>query len=142
MSEQMYECGVCASIFPKPASTTIDGSPLCKNCVLESIIPKFHEALKFETNYPVKWGGKVVIVPQGFKKYFDDYDAFLKKWQVRLIEYNCPRTECLYCKVCTSFLGRLPVFDRSEDVVHCKKRRMDVCGNCGAKNHKARDCTA
>jgi hypothetical protein len=142
MSEKTYECGICACDLPEPRSITIDGSPLCKKCVLESIIPKFYEALKFEAKYPVKWGRKVVLVPQGFVKYFDDYDAFLKKWQKRLIEYTCLGKERLYCKVCNSFLGRLPVFDRSEDVVRCDKCYMDVCGNCGAKNHKARDCTA
>jgi hypothetical protein len=49
-----FECGVCAADV-EGIPVVIDSSPVCGNCIKDSIVPDFENALKFEARYPVVW---------------------------------------------------------------------------------------
>ncbi|KAM0703776.1 hypothetical protein Q7P35_009715 [Cladosporium inversicolor] len=68
----LWNCEVCCEDFHDYTSTDIDGSPVCPPCVREM----FDKALKFEHEYPPKWG--IPLHPSEFnhiisKDYIDTY---------------------------------------------------------------------
>jgi hypothetical protein len=141
MPPTIFECSVCANDV-KGTPEIIDDSPTCKTCVVDSIIPMFHEALKFEAKYPPTWGGGVELKPEHFEKYFTDYDTFKYEWMAKEYEYQTPAKRRLYCTQCGDFLSGL-VTGSGKDTdqeAYCYKCDIPVCGKCGGKDHKAPDC--
>ena len=122
-----FECSICA--YDKEESVTIiDSAPVCRACVLDDIIPRFHAALQHEANYPVEWSASVTLKPQDFAEFFQEYDVFLKQWEVKEKEYNTAGKDRLYC-ACSSFLGERAT---SHERIHCPQCEHSVCGNCGS----------
>ncbi|KAK3059088.1 hypothetical protein LTR09_000654 [Extremus antarcticus] len=112
---------------------------VCRPCIIEHILPKFHAALEHEAKYPVKWSGDVELQPKDFAQYFPDYSAFFTKWHEKVKEYSTPRQKRVHCKGCESFV-RERARHSGEGVAWCKQCRSLVCGNCGDPGHSARRC--
>lgn len=86
----LWNCEVCCEDFHDYTSTDIDGSPVCPPCVREI----FDKALKFEHEYPPRWG--IPLHPSEFnhiisKDYIDSYKH-------KEIEYKTQPGRRIYCQ--------------------------------------------
>ncbi|EMD01010.1 hypothetical protein BAUCODRAFT_192425 [Baudoinia panamericana UAMH 10762] len=92
-----FECSVCSEGFTEPTTPRkIDGDPICHDCVLESLPPRFEAALNNPLDYPVRWGKGVEVNADDFE---DILSAdFVARYHRREVEYNTPATDRFYCK--------------------------------------------
>ena len=92
-----FECSICLEKRRELAPRLIDGSEICIYCIKENILPSFESALKYENQYPPKWG-PIRLAAADFKdiivKNFGQ--DFLDRYMRREIEYNAK--ERVYCK--------------------------------------------
>lgn len=124
------------------SAVVIDSSTICIDCIKDSIIPRFYEAVKHEFNWPVEWSAGIVMDPKDFKDFFeeDEYGGFAQSWWKKKWEYETlPHANRLYCKnvkqsgeVCDAFLGDRTAF--LFDIVHCRSCDVWVCKHCGVKD--------
>jgi hypothetical protein len=146
------ECSVCFET-PAPAKFYYAGKdPICKDCTVDNIIPKFEKALQFEREYPVKFG-PVELDWHAFQDLLgEEYGAKLAKQEKM---YATPRKVRVFCQnlvaapstsggdkkgkdpvqesktKCLAFLGsRLArsALYRNRKCDRCGKK---VCGMCG-----------
>ena len=125
-----FECSWCLLDIQDESAVIIDGDQLCVQCTRESVIPKFHAALKHEIDYPVKWG-PLTLKPQDFEEFFNDYLRFIWNWAEKEREYKTPGKDRVYCqeKGCEAYVG-----DRSAflfPVALCPGHEKWVCSRCG-----------
>ena len=140
-----FECSVCAFDKDEP-HVVIESDPICHECIVDSIIPKFHAALQHESNYPVIWSGLITLNHKDLSEFFEDYDTFRKQWEIKEQEYKTPGKDRLHCRDCSSFLGerRSPIAPDMSDLVplvRCPTCVGWVCGRCGSV-HGLNDCAA
>lgn len=127
----MFKCTCCLERKHGVAPKTIAPFAICTSCIKESIIPMFHDALKFEASYPVVFGPDIILNPREFKEYFDDGKQFLEQWETKLREYDTPYKERSYCAKCEKFLSVKPR-DGSRFNVRCTDCAGVTCSRCGA----------
>lgn len=146
MSQEMYECGVCADNFQGPPEKIVDGASLCRNCIVTSIVPMFWDAITDLSKYPVVWSAGVLLQPEDFTEYFDQtqVDDFYRRWDYRKLEHATARRRRLYCQSCQAFAGeRNPngATDGRIDFVWCPECGSILCCHCGSSDHDFKDCT-
>lgn len=92
-----FECSICLEDKQEQAPCLIDGVEICIECIKENILPSFENALKYEHDYPPKWGPIRLAIADFediVKKHFDQ--DFLDRYRRREIEYSAK--ERVYCK--------------------------------------------
>lgn len=85
-----WNCAVCCEDFRDYTSTDIDGSPVCPPCVREM----FDKALKFEHEYPPKWG--TPLHPSEFSHIISK--DFIESYAHKEIEYKTQPGRRIYCQ--------------------------------------------
>ncbi|KAK3711659.1 hypothetical protein LTR37_009435 [Vermiconidia calcicola] len=134
---EQFECSVCCDDVEE-VPKLIDNSPVCRECITTDIIPKFHEALKFEAQYPAEWGVGVELDPQDFSAYFEDFGSFIKAWEKKKPEYKMPVQDRLYCRDCGAFLRARSKAPQGSNIVYrpCPSCRKWCCGRCGTAHEQ------
>jgi len=85
-----WNCEICCEDFRDYTSTDIDGSPVCPPCVREL----FDKALKFEHEYPPKWG--TPLHPSEFSHIISK--AFIENYEHKEVEYKTQPDRRIYCQ--------------------------------------------
>lgn len=127
----MSACAVC---FDQPNETfkRLAADVVCSDCIVHHIVPMFEAALKYEHQYPPKFGN-LELDPHEFLAFFDKPDELLQKYEKAQREYNTPIKARFYCSGCGAFLCK-----RSEDKsvcngnVRCHHCGALTCGSCDA----------
>lgn len=145
MSQDMYECGVCADNFQNPPEKTVAGASLCRDCIINTIIPMFWDATKDLSKYPVVWSAGVLLQPEDFIGYFgeDTWEDFYGRWNNRKAEHATPRRLRLYCQSCQIFAGERNsngATDQTIDFIWCFGCGAILCCCCGSSDHDFKDC--
>ena len=99
MALLVIECGVCLEdICSKPSRPyKIDETPICYDCLKESIHPMFQAALQYEHQYPPRFGEKELDVNDFADLLTQHYGCkFIERYRRREIEYAA--TVRIYCK--------------------------------------------
>jgi len=86
----LWSCEVCCEDFRDYTSTDIEGSPVCPPCVREM----FDKALKFEHEYPPKWGTS--LHPSEFNHIISK--DFIDIYERKEIEYKTQPGRRIYCQ--------------------------------------------
>lgn len=97
MEPTNFECSICLEARRERAPRLIDGAEICIECITENILPSFESALKYEHDYPPKWGPtklEVADFEDLIRKHFEQ--DFLDRYRRREIEYSAK--ERVYCK--------------------------------------------
>ena len=97
MSLAWYTCTVCIEDQSEPEHLvrTIDGDPICPDCITTGILPLFEAALKNEINFPPKWG-PIEIDFESFEDLFSE--AFRLAYREKIWEYDTPVPTRVYCQ--------------------------------------------
>ncbi|KAK4609283.1 hypothetical protein CLAFUW4_14552 [Fulvia fulva] len=92
---ETFECGICANDECKGNPYIADGSPVCKECVIENLVPQFQKALEFEDSYPPPWGSAILDVTA-----FEDVlgEDFVARYKAQEEKYKIPIDKRRYCK--------------------------------------------
>ncbi|KXT10865.1 hypothetical protein AC579_1968 [Pseudocercospora musae] len=90
---QPIECGACFDEC-RGKNVQLAGDHLCYDCFETGYVSQFHEALKDESKFPVKYG-TTVLEPRDYLKHFDG--SFRAAWREKKVEYNTPVKLRLYC---------------------------------------------
>ena len=85
-----WNCQICCEDFRDYTSTDIDGSPVCPPCVREM----FDKALKFEHEYPPKWG--TPLHPSEFSHIISK--DFIEGYEHKEVEYKTQPDRRIYCQ--------------------------------------------
>jgi hypothetical protein len=94
-STDPFTCGVCDKDLPAGIERyLIPGDPVCRGCVVESIVPMFHDAVEFEAKYPVKFGPEGLFIDD-FAELFDK--DFLARFYNVQAQYRIPPAQRVYC---------------------------------------------
>lgn len=140
---QAFECTICSFEMENESAILINSNPVCVDCIKDRIVPRFYDAFKHEINYPIEYFAGVVLNPNDFAEFFDDYPRFTEKWAEKEKEYNTqPPTNRTYCKnvskesgeTCEAFIG-----DRTKfllDIAFCARCEDYVCSRCGVKEEE------
>jgi hypothetical protein len=86
----LWSCEVCCEDFRDYTSTDIEGSPVCPSCVRQM----FDKALKFEHEYPPKWGTS--LHPSEFNHIISK--DFIDIYERKEIEYKTQPGRRIYCQ--------------------------------------------
>jgi hypothetical protein len=86
----LWNCEVCCEDFRDYTSTDIEGSPVCPPCVREM----FDKALKFEHEYPPKWGTS--LHPSEFNHIIPK--DFIETYERKEVEYKTQPDRRIYCQ--------------------------------------------
>ncbi|KAK3716642.1 hypothetical protein LTR37_006272 [Vermiconidia calcicola] len=133
-----FECSVCAD-DREEVPIIIDSSPVCSECITTDIVPKFHAALEFETNYPVEWAEGIPLDPRDFSGYFEDFEKFIEAWKKKEEEYKTSVKQRLYCghRNCGTFLTQRLEVPRGEAIQYtsCLACKNYICKRCGLSRH-------
>jgi hypothetical protein len=86
----LWNCEICCEDFHDYTSTEIEGSPVCPSCVREM----FDNALKFEHEYPPRWG--VALHPSEFSHIISK--DFTESYKNKEIEYKTQPSRRIYCQ--------------------------------------------
>lgn len=147
MPKTYFNCVLCGDLKFEAYPRWIDDSRICDECAEDCVVPRFHDALKHEHNYPPKWGNVVMDV----WTFWDLFDGkFLDAWREKLREYAEPVKSRLYCEhrsgadgvVCGAFLGT-----KGSGAICCLRCRGCTCRRCGtgtsdigsANNHRCHE---
>ena len=92
-------CGICFDDQPKDAPyVLIDGSPICKDCFLTDIEPRFNAAIDNEDAYPVTWSS-IELSPMDLPGFTASFKTHWKA-QERFIKYlkskECIAIRCMH----------------------------------------------
>lgn len=138
-----WNCEVCCEDFRDYTSTDIDGSPVCPSCVREM----FDKALKFEHEYPPKWG--TTLHPSEFSHIISK--DFIQSYEHKEVEYKTQPDRRIYCQhmvervvtqhgstfgktqePCGEFIGVRHRSSKSDMLVlgRCKKCKNATCMIC------------
>ncbi|KAF7198080.1 hypothetical protein HII31_00436 [Pseudocercospora fuligena] len=92
---QTYECGICSEDFSQEKPHLADGTPVCDDCTISELVPRFHEALEHETSYPPPWGNASLDVAE-----FEDVlgPIFVREYLYQARLYAVPPKLRRYCK--------------------------------------------
>ncbi|KAF7189653.1 hypothetical protein HII31_08973 [Pseudocercospora fuligena] len=123
----------CAACFDECTDKNIQvaGDHLCYDCFETGYVPQFHEALKDESKYPVKYG-TTTLHPSHYRNFFDH--NFRVEWRKKKAEYKTPVKQRIYCnnlhdgERCGKFLGSSNTHLTS--VVTCKSCKGNTCIRC------------
>lgn len=90
-----YLCGLCRETITSPTFFPAGNDKLCTECAKDYIVPRFENALTYESNYPVTWGPYTLdaedyreVLPAGYQQ----------KFAQREEEYLAPIRARLYCR--------------------------------------------
>jgi hypothetical protein len=135
-STSTFHCVVCDETYALVSVRDYDvhGDTLCHDCVLQGIVPLFHKALEHEFHYPVRYAGKIIDWRQ-----FRDApgEDFIARFQSRVIEYETPPSDRIYCQNFVRVLdkGHAPVTAeklalRPEEIEEAKENgeMIEQCG--------------
>ena len=99
MALQVFECGVCLENICGKSNPphVIDETLVCYDCLKESVLPMFQAALKYENQYPPRFGLKKLEI-NGFADLLSRHFGldFVERYVRREIEYAA--TIRIYCK--------------------------------------------
>ena len=139
----LWNCELCCEDFRDYTSTDIDGSPVCPPCVREM----FNKALKFEHEYPPKWG--TPLHPSEFSHIISK--DFIESYKHKEVEYKTQPDRRIYCQHmvervvvkqdsacgttqerCGEFIGVRQKSSKSDMLVlgRCKKCKNATCMIC------------
>lgn len=153
-----FECGVCSEEKPAGSQHVLAAGtdPICKQCFLSELKPRFQAAIDSEDRWPVTWGS-VDLQPDDFPEFTA---AFKMLWAQRERLYKTPKAERVYCRHvywikagnrkqivqeaefvkrrregkktghCDKFLGFAK--ESKGTVLKCKECQGSTCGTCGS----------
>ena len=96
-----FECGICTD-EKKEVPHWADGSPVCKECVVEHLVPLFDKAYDFEHCWPPPWGSSILDV-RAFKDVLGDY--FVERYLLQEERYKVPLNKRRLCTRMRPFGG-------------------------------------
>jgi len=113
-----FECCVCCD--DKEAGdpyVKAGADPMCKNCFLANLKPRFLAALKSENDFPVSWGDETLDLDD-----FPDFSMHQRiGWRLKVKEYNTPRTLRVYHKhryyIDTNRRKHVPEFSTADTIM-------------------------
>ncbi|KAK4626625.1 hypothetical protein CLAFUW4_04001 [Fulvia fulva] len=125
VNKPTFTCDACMADFNNQNPIEIHGDSVCRDCFDTGIKPQFEQAAASETQYPVKWGGKIIELNKDIQKFFSK--SFRETWTARVREYETSSKERVYCagsasntEPCGLFLG-----------TKAKHRLAKKCNCCG-----------
>lgn len=116
-----FDCTSCMeNVHGTP--TSIHGHSFCDDCVEGGIVPQFHNALKDETQYPVRSGAAEIDIST-VSRFLSK--KFLADWAIKTQEHSTPIPDRMYCctGTCSKFLG-----------LKSRHRSTKVCSDCGGRS--------
>ena len=100
MSGAIFTCSVCFDDKTDRDAVRLDVGPgetntLCHECVVGHVVPQFEEAIKYEHQYPPKYG-QIALEASDFSSYLGS--KFTQRYRRREAMYKTPPGDRVFCR--------------------------------------------